>query len=287
MLIAEAAGCRENLNGALALTLDGALRPPPLRWEIAGRNRMLLRQSGHPVLLARVDDDRGGVTVRHVLGYQSPIPPLRADESRQKPDWLHRFTDHLTFQRHSPLHPGRWLMAMQPKLTPYTWATEFQRSWPSSYVDWCDGCTPVIPLRPLSPEDAPRVKAYRRRAREQTLAPVLLWWASALDGWLVLDGHDRAVAALAEGQEPASIVLSRGNSAQEQTATMAKVTEHQEQVLANTTDPNAPVRQVFINQLAAVAVWTHYDMKRNMAWPGAGRAEEWDVLWDNSNGHGR
>jgi hypothetical protein len=36
------------------------------------------------------------------------------------------------------------------------------------------------------------VKAYRRRAREGTLAPVLLWFVTPLDGWLILDGHDRA-----------------------------------------------------------------------------------------------
>lgn len=32
---------------------------------------------------------------------------------------------------------------------------------------------------------------------------------SFLDGWLILDGHDRAVAALAEGAEPPCTVLAR------------------------------------------------------------------------------
>ncbi|MFF5517656.1 hypothetical protein [Streptomyces coeruleorubidus] len=64
-------------------------------------------------------------------------------------------------------------------------------------------------LRPLSPPDAPRVKAYRRRAREGTLAPVLLWFVSPLDVRLILDGHDRAVAALAEGSDPECVILER------------------------------------------------------------------------------
>ncbi len=49
------------------------------------------------------------------------------------------------------------------------------------------------------------MKAYRKHVRDGTLAPVLLWWVPFLDGWLILDGHDRAVAALAEtAPRPAS-----------------------------------------------------------------------------------
>lgn len=68
---------------------------------------------------------------------------------------------------------------------------------------------PPSRLRPLSAEDAPRVRAHRTHARDGTLAPVLLWWVTALDGWLLLDGHDRAVAALAEGRTPPCVVLTR------------------------------------------------------------------------------
>ncbi|MFI6853318.1 hypothetical protein [Streptomyces sp. NPDC050416] len=64
-------------------------------------------------------------------------------------------------------------------------------------------------MRPLSPPDAPRVKACRRRAREGRLAPVLLWFVTPLDGWLILDGHDRAVAAPAEGSDTECVVLAR------------------------------------------------------------------------------
>jgi hypothetical protein len=67
----------------------------------------------------------------------------------------------------------------------------------------------VLPLRRLSAPDAARVKAYRKHARDGTLAPVLLWWVPFVDGWLILDGHDRAVAALAEGRAPECVVLTR------------------------------------------------------------------------------
>ncbi|BBC96366.1 hypothetical protein AB0H13_01060 [Streptomyces griseofuscus] len=36
-----------------------------------------------------------------------------------------------------------------------------------------------------------------------------MWWVPFLGGWLILDGHDRAVAALAEGGTPECVVLTR------------------------------------------------------------------------------
>jgi hypothetical protein len=66
----------------------------------------------------------------------------------------------------------------------------------------------VLPLRRLSPVDAGRVKAYRRQLREGVLPPALLWWVSGLNTLLVLDGHDRITAAVAEHTLPEVVVLA-------------------------------------------------------------------------------
>jgi hypothetical protein len=57
----------------------------------------------------------------------------------------------------------------------------------------------VFALRDPSAQDASRVKSWRKHAREGTLPPALLAWISALDGYVVLDGHDRLQAAALEG----------------------------------------------------------------------------------------
>lgn len=67
----------------------------------------------------------------------------------------------------------------------------------------------MLPLRQLSGSGTARVKAYRRQYREGVLPPVLLWWVSGLDTFLVLDGHDRLVAALAEAGRPHVLALAR------------------------------------------------------------------------------
>ena len=65
------------------------------------------------------------------------------------------------------------------------------------YIDWgCSGSGEIIPLREPSPADAARVKAWRKHARENTLPPVLLWWVTGLEAYVILDGHDRRPAQL-------------------------------------------------------------------------------------------
>ncbi|MGW4161805.1 hypothetical protein [Streptomyces sp. NPDC004788] len=201
---------RENLPGALVLTGRGPAEPPPLRLEVTAGRRMLLRQAGRPVLLARVDENGHGATVHRRAGYRSPLPPLRADEARRGPDRLHRFASALEASDRGPLYADRLLLTYRSAFPPYVWAGDFVRDWPTARLDWeVEGWNGVLPLRPLSGPDAPRVKAYRRQAREGVLPPVLLWWYEAFDGWLLLDGHDRAVAALAEGRDPEAVVLAR------------------------------------------------------------------------------
>ncbi|GGM17498.1 hypothetical protein GCM10010129_72090 [Streptomyces fumigatiscleroticus] len=125
--------------------------------------------------------------------------------------WVHACARGLEETPDGPLHDGRRLLTPRTAFAPGIRSEDFVRDWPGGCLELLcgGGWHGVLPLRRLSAPDAPRVKAYRRHAREGTLAPVLLWWVSFLDGWLILDGHDRAVAAPAEGAEPACVVLAR------------------------------------------------------------------------------
>src|SRR6202000_1151330 len=97
--------------------------------------------------------------------------------------------------------PGHWpnLLTFDPDRGHITWF---------GYGDPDEDAREVLPLRRLSPPDAPRVKSYRRQYRGGVLPPALLWWVSGMDSLLVLDGHDRIVAALAEGAVPEVLVLA-------------------------------------------------------------------------------
>jgi hypothetical protein len=67
--------------------------------------------------------------------------------------------------------------------------------------------TSVLALRSASAPDAARVKSWRKQAAAGALPPILLWWVSALDRYVIVDGHDRLKAALLEGVKPQAVAL--------------------------------------------------------------------------------
>ncbi|MFE3772627.1 hypothetical protein [Streptomyces sp. NPDC059122] len=212
----------------LALAVDGPDRPP-LRWETAEGRRLLLRQGGRTVLLARQRVTHHGVHYARTGRYASPLPPLRAatararraaagdDEDAWAARWAHHFAAALRASPVGPLHEGDWRLSpgMGPRAVDAYWATLARHDPDRGHLTWFGYGDPaedqrdVLPLRPLAAPDAARVKAYRRQFREGVLPPVLLWAVSGLNAHVVLDGHDRLAAALAEGGRPRILRLGR------------------------------------------------------------------------------
>jgi hypothetical protein len=114
----------------------------------------------------------------------------------------------------SPIESGRWFLG---RLGAAGDSSELsaelvdkivkQRS--SGYIRWDfgDDVYPIT-LRDLSAPESGRVKAWRKHARAGTLAPVLLYWVSGLDAFIVLDGHERLLAASLEGVSAPALRLS-------------------------------------------------------------------------------
>ncbi|WP_330457542.1 hypothetical protein OIB37_11865 [Streptomyces sp. NBC_00820] len=277
---------REPLGaGGLVLDVRDRPGPPPLRFEVADGGRMLLRQGGRVVLLGRVEEGNQGVRVSRYDGYRPPLPPVRAALMRDPGNWVHTCARWLEESPCGPLHDGRWLLGVRRVFPPYVWHGEdFVRDWPHAHLDWSAlGWHGVVPLRALSPEDAPRVKAYRKAAREGALAPVLLWWVTALDGWLLLDGHDRAVAALAEGRTPPCLVLARVPDEEDWRREAAELTAHHERRTGRTgprpAEPGAARereawRQAYADTLSGLP----YEEARTRSWHLPGGAPAWDAL---------
>ena len=178
------------------------------------------------------------------------------------------------------MHDGRWSLTRRPHFTPGIWTTDFVQDWPNGALElYCGGGRHgILPLRRLSPPDAPRVKAYRKHARDGTLAPVLLWWVTFLDGWLILDGHDRAVAALAEGAPPECVELRHVPEDEDWHRTAAELTEAHAQHARDLAD--RPTRRLntlergFGDALASLPP----DPAPPPAWSLPGGAPAWDDL---------
>ncbi|MEV0254593.1 hypothetical protein AB0H82_10050 [Streptomyces sp. NPDC050732] len=226
-------------GGGLVLTVPGGGRVtrPPLRFERATERRWVLLQDEQPLIQARSEGDGccRELHLRRLPGHRSPLPPLTAAAMRTGGrNWSHQYARWLEEAGRGPLHGGRWRLSPRATFAPGIWSCDLVRDWPDATLEQLcgGGWHGILPLRPLAAPDAARVKAYRKHVSEGTLAPVLLWWVSFLDGWLLLDGHDRAAAALAEGTEPACVELVRVPDDTDWRATADQITRAHEERMA-------------------------------------------------------
>ncbi|MEU4925800.1 hypothetical protein AB0G54_04720 [Streptomyces yokosukanensis] len=281
---------RRELLGAGRLVLDIEDRPgpPPLRFETTENGRLrVLRQNGHPVLLGALTDGSCCPDLHlHRLGtYRSPLPPIPSARMRAAADWVHQYARWLLAAGSDPLYDGRWELSLRTSFAAGVWTADLVRDWPGAVLELnCGGgWHGVLPLRSFSAPDAARVKAYRKHARDGTLAPVLLWWQPRLDGWLILDGHDRAVAALAEGRTPECVVLTRLRDAELWRRDAEAMTEGHRQrmdrLAAHPASPGTERRRAAMEQGYGDALAElPYDPSGIRTWPLPGGAPAWRAL---------
>ncbi|MGW6733575.1 hypothetical protein [Streptomyces sp. NPDC055013] len=281
-------GHRELLGpGRLVLDVRDRPGPPALRFETADRGRLLLRQGDRPVLLGRSVGEGccPELHLHRLDGYRSPLPPLRSSAMRSSVNWPHQYARWLEEAEGTPLRDGRWELARRTGFPPGIWIEDFVRDWPGGRLElYCGGgWHGVVPLRRLSAPDAARVKAYRKHARDGSLAPVLLWWVTFLDGWVILDGHDRAVAALAEDRTPECVELGRVPDEEQWRRAAEEVTEaheHRVQGLADhADDPGAEHRRATMERAYGETIASlPYGVPPTRFLPLSGGAAAWDEL---------
>lgn len=194
-----------------------------LRIESARVSRVRLALDGETLALARVMPALAGFAwVRAERGPLALIPPIRASDARStgRDAWPRAMAERLAASSRTWLRPGRWALApLERRARGELWpadgvpsiarklheALTLPRSFVEPYAP--SGSGRVLALRdPSRPTDA-RVKSWRKHAREGALPPILLGWIGGLDAYVVLDGHDRLLAAQLEGELPDALAL--------------------------------------------------------------------------------
>lgn len=281
---------------------------PRLRVRVAPGGRLLVEAADTPLLLARVDRDWAAASLALVApgGPVAVLPPWTAAECRRLGDdtarWFHEIRDRLQASPRSPVHAGGWHLAAHP----HPWSTA--AGFAAGAAQWLDdelvrpvltstgaataeidyfrhgpgAAAALVPLRVLSAPDAPRVSAQRRLLREGVRAPVVLLRVSGLAGHLVLDGHDRLVAAAAEGVVPSFACLARADPDEDEQRASLVVAEYERTMrllddldrapgrLPRPEEHRAQAARRLAAQLAADRA------APTLAWPL--RVEEWEVV---------
>ncbi|MGW6054661.1 hypothetical protein [Streptomyces sp. NPDC055189] len=283
---------------------------PGLCLRTAG-SRLLLTQgdTADPLLLALVDPNHQGVDFYRTGRYRPLVPPLRAQTARDyagSPQrGAHHFASLLASSPDSPLHDGRWVLSPDPTLllrpnhrglpAGEYWQSLLVEGDPDGYIDWWihSGSWEIFPLRAIPDADDPRVKAYRKQAKDGTLPPVLLWWVSGLDSHLLLDGHARLAAAIAESVEPAVLELQRTTPQDEVDTGTERAVATYEGELARFTElraaqgPHVPDGAEFAGPALARRLEQLRTAHRpTWAWPLAGGVQEWRRIAREQVGEG-
>ena len=276
---------------------DATVTRPTLHMQ-AGRPRLMRLMAGSwPLLWARVDDDHCGYWyVRRSLAEGSPglvVPPVTALEAREQPGamgsddwylaWARFFARKLQTSPASPLHVGRWRFVPSGARPPVRHLERVAQQPAHGYDEWDFGDDlPPLALRLLSSPDDDRVRAWRRSFREGALPPVLLMWVSGLDRHVVLDGHERLVAALAEGETPPVLSLLRlqEHPVAPDAARARAITEEMSAQLLAATNPDLwPPRPFRVESANRLLIEAHDDRPklslRTRAWPLAGGVRTW------------
>lgn len=196
-------------SGELAgVTLEGHAGRPRLALSASWPRITRLDADGVPLLWARSTDD---MYFTHWVRSGAPMPRFLPAFDRAEVERIGR-----RGARSEAWWLG-WIEAMAPHLRPWVSGRArvdlvmgggYEELWgPRPAPDgnaWgeeqLNDDPHTLPLRPWPGLDDGRVKALRKQARAGILAPVVLYWHSALCTGIVLDGHARLVAADAEEQ---------------------------------------------------------------------------------------
>ncbi|MCC6808214.1 MAG: hypothetical protein IT381_12385 [Deltaproteobacteria bacterium] len=211
-----------DLHGGLLLHADAPKRPElaceyALKREKNATSYVLrLAIAGEARMWFRIDDWWSAVTMARADGEVAIVDPIRAATVRETKDWLRYFADALIRSPRTPLHQGTfWLTPLvetkrHKRLPPYVKPlTDVGRTFARGREVWEPKHYGAIwPLRSASNNDSGRVKMWRKHARAGTLPPILLLLVSPIEGYILLDGHDRLLAALLEHKRPGAIALA-------------------------------------------------------------------------------
>ena len=218
---------REGAGDGEALTFEVERGPSALRLEVSPSRRLRLVAGERRLMWAELWSGHYGVTLVRSDDPRSPeiLPPMRSAEVRRvstREAWLRRLARSLAESSRAPLRSGTWrLVALKPhgagRFAPRSGEVGLAAfdlfdalTAPRAREDdfGAQGSWSVWPLRRPPEPDAPRVKAWRKHARDGTLPPVVLAAVSGLSTHLLVDGHDRLAAAHAEGVTPELFVLA-------------------------------------------------------------------------------
>lgn len=138
---------------------------------------------------------------------------------------------------------------------------------------WLNGSGKLINLK-KSQADAGRVKWWQKKVREGRLPPILVWYLSCLDAYIIIDGHDRLMASILENQPPELIAISSAQEIQFPPDVIAQ--QHILEALSNPkSDRKKSISIEHMNQVLLQVFDNSYTSARTFSWASISSDQVW------------
>jgi hypothetical protein len=179
--------------------------------------------NARPLVWVRIDDDyygyqllrssqRASPAIISPVSFQTVEENARGDRATFHRAWARTYAKMLAQSESSPLVEGRWYLGHDLRQSTrgaleVDLLRKIVKQDSHGYVNWAGHAPYPIMLREPSPRDDGRVHAWRKHARAGSLPPIILYWISGLCAHVILDGHDRALAAALENVPAPALFL--------------------------------------------------------------------------------
>ncbi len=216
--------------------------PTTIKLQAGNNCRVKCSNNDIPLFWATISKDYQGVhllkSFRNIPLDHMAIPPITsADfEARAQLDgtalyqsWCKYFFTKMSESKSTPLYTGLWFLTCLEETGSSVWnyknSHNEKNGYYSSlynakasldrpqfdYIDWgASGSFELIALKKKPHESEARVKWWRKKARNSTIPPILVWYVSSLDAFVIIDGHSRLLASILEDVAPRIISLFSG-----------------------------------------------------------------------------
>ena len=214
----------------LAMAVELRDEKPQMYLQSGNNTRIRLMNHEQPVFWATICDYYSGVwLLKSYVDWKKecmPISPITSQDIEQAKGlegieklkhWSKYFARQLQNNQTSFLYEGLWLFAGFVLQDETSWSYKSLcdpehfaccnvydsiqpiRQEQLIWIDWgIDGSGGLFSLKHLHSAEDGRIKWWRKKAKEQLLPPILAWYLTCLDAYIIVDGHDRLVASILE-----------------------------------------------------------------------------------------
>lgn len=278
---------------------------PTFHLQAGGNSRIKLVSGDKNLLWATIIKEYAGIWLVKPFCDLSvtdmPVQPIQSSDIEARKDlykdewlksWTRFFIEQLENNPASFLYDGLWLLGPCFATDKNDW--QFMSSTHSRYMGtdvvyqvkealktdeveliswWLNGSGKLINLK--KPQaDSGRVKWWRKKVREGRLPPILVWYLSCLDTYIIIDGHDRLMASILENQPPELIAISSAQEIQFP-PDVIKQTNILEAFNNPTSDRKKSISIEHMNQVLLQAFDNSYTSARTFSWASISSDEVW------------